>query len=106
FFQAEDGIRDGHVTGVQTCALPILTNCETGCSQPTIAAAADTTATAASVPALSRARRRANLCRKVMAFARSWGEELVHVRWPRASPSGSRACRRRPRGPDLCCAAV
>src|SRR5690625_7645605 len=22
-FQAEDGIRDGHVTGVQTCALPI-----------------------------------------------------------------------------------
>src|SRR5215208_7921530 len=24
FFQAEDGIRVGHVTGVQTCALPIL----------------------------------------------------------------------------------
>src|SRR5690625_6935789 len=24
FLQAEDGIRDGHVTGVQTCALPIL----------------------------------------------------------------------------------
>src|SRR6266508_6333897 len=23
FFRAEDGIRDGHVTGVQTCALPI-----------------------------------------------------------------------------------
>src|SRR5439155_9397587 len=23
FFPAEDGIRDGHVTGVQTCALPI-----------------------------------------------------------------------------------
>src|SRR5690625_3987493 len=23
FFQAEDGLRDGHVTGVQTCALPI-----------------------------------------------------------------------------------
>src|SRR5690625_1972462 len=22
FFQAEDGIRDGHVTGVQTCAMP------------------------------------------------------------------------------------
>src|SRR5439155_14906379 len=29
FFQAEDGIRDGHVTGVQTCALPILA-AETG----------------------------------------------------------------------------
>src|SRR5690606_39752906 len=27
FFQAEDGIRDFHVTGVQTCALPI---CELG----------------------------------------------------------------------------
>src|SRR5437870_13692004 len=26
FFQAEDGIRDGHVTGVQTCALPISTS--------------------------------------------------------------------------------
>src|SRR5437660_11031249 len=25
FFQAEDGIRDGHVTGVQPCALPIWT---------------------------------------------------------------------------------
>src|SRR4051794_41819942 len=24
FFQAEDGIRDGRVTGVQTCGLPIL----------------------------------------------------------------------------------
>src|SRR6266508_2451405 len=24
FFQAVDGIRDGHVTGVQTCALPIF----------------------------------------------------------------------------------
>src|SRR5258706_4416208 len=27
FFQAEDGIRDWSVTGVQTCALPILANC-------------------------------------------------------------------------------
>src|SRR5690348_18223664 len=26
FFQAEDGIRDGRVTGVQTCALPICLN--------------------------------------------------------------------------------
>src|SRR5258708_12880543 len=26
FFQAEDGIRDDLVTGVQTCALPILCN--------------------------------------------------------------------------------
>src|SRR5690606_40678519 len=27
FFQAEDGIRDFHVTGVQTCALPIYVRC-------------------------------------------------------------------------------
>src|SRR5690348_17433857 len=27
FFQAEDGIRDGRVTGVQTCAFPILRIC-------------------------------------------------------------------------------
>src|SRR5436305_3175586 len=28
FFQAEDGIRDADVTGVQTCALPILVTYE------------------------------------------------------------------------------
>src|SRR5438552_16473874 len=30
FFQAEDGIRDDLVTGVQTCALPILTAASAG----------------------------------------------------------------------------
>src|SRR5690625_7236307 len=30
FFQAEDGIRCGHVTGVQTCALPICARCSAG----------------------------------------------------------------------------
>src|SRR5690606_40292473 len=30
FFQAEDGIRDFHVTGVQTCALPILVLLQAG----------------------------------------------------------------------------
>src|SRR5690348_17390312 len=29
FFQAEDGIRYGRVTGVQTCALPIFTSFKT-----------------------------------------------------------------------------
>src|SRR5690625_5607998 len=32
FFQAEDGIRDGHVTGVQTCALPIFKGMSSGVS--------------------------------------------------------------------------
>src|SRR5690606_157840 len=37
FFQAEDGIRDFHVTGVQTCALPIFiscASCTTNCLAP------------------------------------------------------------------------
>src|SRR5438876_12419284 len=33
FFQAEDGIRDGRVTGVQTCALPISCPRATGTSR-------------------------------------------------------------------------
>ena len=35
FFQAEDGIRDHCVTGVQTCALPILFRC---CTAPSVCA--------------------------------------------------------------------
>src|SRR5437870_2840096 len=31
--QAEDGIRDGHVTGVQTCALPISTDHDANCDR-------------------------------------------------------------------------
>src|SRR5690348_90577 len=38
FFQAEDGIRDGRVTGVQTCALPIWSRA--GC--PSVASATST----------------------------------------------------------------
>src|SRR5690625_7460962 len=33
FFQAEDGIRAGHVTGVQTCALPIYVGSIPGAEQ-------------------------------------------------------------------------
>src|SRR5690349_23803929 len=40
FFQAEDGIRDLYVTGVQTCALPISA---TVCSNPLIYFTADFT---------------------------------------------------------------
>src|SRR5699024_12011332 len=35
FFQAEDGIRDRNVTGVQTCALPILCRFGIGCRRQT-----------------------------------------------------------------------
>src|SRR5437762_10158200 len=34
FFQAEDGIRDTSVTGVQTCALPIFFRTYTSCWSP------------------------------------------------------------------------
>src|SRR5690606_39833808 len=39
FFQAEDGIRDFHVTGVQTCALPIWPAGPAGRSPPGAVAA-------------------------------------------------------------------
>src|SRR5690606_40409196 len=39
FFQAEDGIRDFHVTGVQTCALPICSS-RGSCCRPTRASSA------------------------------------------------------------------
>src|SRR5258708_9797640 len=35
FFQAEDGIRDDLVTGVQTCALPISGRCRRPWTRPT-----------------------------------------------------------------------
>src|SRR6266496_6761846 len=41
FFQAEDGIRDLYVTGVQTCALPILTAAGGFCVPPVLNATAD-----------------------------------------------------------------
>src|SRR6267143_5798287 len=39
FFQAADGIRDGTVTGVQTCALPIFSARQKGATDDQIAAA-------------------------------------------------------------------
>src|SRR6266511_4966039 len=37
FFQAEDGIRAFHVTGVQTCALPILLDAARACPPDNLA---------------------------------------------------------------------
>src|SRR5690625_7740218 len=51
FFQAEDGIRDGHVTGVQTCALPI---CPIGTEMPATSILVSTSARAG----MKRPRRR------------------------------------------------
>src|SRR5690606_40368982 len=41
FFQAEDGIRDFHVTGVQTCALPISREAAESTGDPRLMAAID-----------------------------------------------------------------
>src|SRR5690348_18348576 len=41
FFQAEDGIRDGRVTGVQTCALPIYAAAKRGGELAALAAFGD-----------------------------------------------------------------
>src|SRR2546429_857532 len=54
FFQAEDGIRDVAVTGVQTCALPILCSVAERRGGPTtgtrIVSSAETIATRAAAP--------------------------------------------------------
>src|SRR5699024_11446551 len=49
FFQAEDGIRDRNVTGVQTCALPILITVQRFFFAAIIPAAQRTADSAASV---------------------------------------------------------
>src|SRR5690606_40591392 len=44
FFQADDGIRDFHVTGVQTCALPIFPDTRNGAGRTFCAVLRDLTA--------------------------------------------------------------
>src|SRR5690606_40681581 len=84
FFHAEDGIRDFHVTGVQTCALPIST-----CSRapPSGSARQSRTAstTTSSCPAAPRSWRRTSR-RSRPGCARSS---------PRPSRSCATSCRRR-----------
>src|SRR5690349_23127498 len=72
FFQAEDGIRDLYVTGVQTCALPI---CTCGLTEPTAPATTRTTTrTPASTRVVGTARRAS------AAAARRWRHERSEER--------------------------
>src|SRR2546429_3680191 len=65
FFQAEDGIRDVAVTGVQTCALPIFDLY--GAANSTAAAANSATETSAKTVEVSRLRvSNANNCAQVI----------------------------------------
>src|SRR2546430_4028466 len=59
FFQAEDGIRDLTVTGVQTCALPISTPCTARARRCPLRGRAGTRAARAAPSPSRRARRRA-----------------------------------------------
>src|SRR5690606_41122760 len=73
FFQAEDGIRDFHVTGVQTCALPI-------------SAAPDLFRARSSLPAECRAgSRKPSRC-----GSRSWGRRRSPRPCRAATPSSRR----------------
>src|SRR5690606_41133588 len=71
FFQAEDGIRDFHVTGVQTCALPICSTCGRSsrwsspawCSLSAATAASGWATTTKSQPSRSEERRVGKECR-------------------------------------------
>src|SRR5687768_18043015 len=69
FFQAEDGIRDVAVTGVQTCALPICPArvTATGLSGTSVAAAATTTAETAAIATSS-----GHCAIRIFAMCLSW----------------------------------
>src|SRR5207245_8678169 len=70
FFQAEDGIRDATVTGVQTCALPILCRCSRG----------------------GRLRRAATT--RPLASRKATGDPSLDTRWSRQRSMGSTKCGR------------
>src|SRR5690606_40122317 len=63
FFQAEDGIRDFHVTGVQTCALPILVSDRTNRCTPESRSKVMVYVTGSPAPARSEERRVGKECR-------------------------------------------
>src|SRR2546430_12741958 len=77
FFQAEDGIRDLTVTGVQTCALPISSSIPTTGSRPSRSAAGPSWSgvTRARVPAGRRERRDPVDARQPLRRPRSRSEE-------------------------------
>src|SRR5690606_40643861 len=79
FFQAEDGIRDFHVTGVQTCALPISSGDRWRSSRAGRAAPS------------GRDRGRARWRWSCAAFRGEWSSPSSRERGGRPGPRGSRA---------------
>src|SRR5688500_10244958 len=76
--QAEDGIRDYKVTGVQTCALPISPTaavCAAACSLGTSREASSSDAAAASARSSCRSRTRSNLASDDAVALRRRGDD-------------------------------
>src|SRR5690606_40146769 len=71
FFQAEDGIRDFHVTGVQTCALPISAS----------STSATTASRSRSTPHGSRSRWPRAACSRSRQIGRASCREKCRSRW-------------------------
>src|SRR5690606_39537884 len=64
FFQAEDGIRDFHVTGVQTCALPISARAASAAMMSPAPSSHSVAATQASLPLLAKTRSQTSVAMK------------------------------------------
>src|SRR5215475_8118098 len=79
FFQAEDGIRDFHVTGVQTCALPI---CNTG-----LRAASEPVTVFLDDDATARPGWLASLIEPYRSDQVVATGGMVHPQWPAARPA-------------------
>src|SRR6266508_3994513 len=75
FFQAEDGIRYGHVTGVQTCALPIFRNT---CSADWISRRTCSRTTGSSSESASSSRRTGAVPADSLTGSISASHRLVH----------------------------
>src|SRR2546425_4830184 len=118
FFQAEDGIRDKLVTGVQTCALPILRSSVAGVSlnlkriagtrstPDTAALEASGAPAASSAPAAAMGAFKAPKLRRDRSFARSARTARA---WRRHTPSLRKSnplISRRMRGGGACWARV
>src|SRR6266511_3568128 len=110
FFQAEDGIRDFHVTGVQTCALPIFS----AYASSRVDASPDggePSAGASSARSINASRRPVALASRIPSSIRFWSASpvsrstrtrisgflglrarCVSSRTSRAPPTGRRAC--------------
>src|SRR5690606_40436793 len=94
FFQAEDGIRGFHVTGVQTCALPILVASQDGTLAALLGASPGASiAVKAMIDVIERCfkdRIEGDWRNKMREMIPSYGESLVEI--GRASCRGSERC--------------